>query len=262
MTGDKQTEPDGPAPEREPAPWDAVIGSPSPASEQSAADAAEEPALDDDTSAAPASDDDATQVLPASDLPAGEVVSGDVEVDEHEGTSTGAADREWLGITAYIAALLALSPVAIILGHLGLSAAKKGRARHRSFALAAVILGWIALIATGVGLWFLQNDEVTPEEIDVQAQQDVTAVGAAAATLAVETNAVPDVAQIDGAYTVGDQQLDAHLTTAHELTFSGATASDWCLDIAFDGGTVEAFSYTATSGMAEGACMDGEQPAA
>ncbi|WP_297081944.1 DUF4190 domain-containing protein [uncultured Demequina sp.] len=244
MTGDKTTEPEGSGTDQEEAPWAAAIGSPSAASAPSTPDADDEPAPDDE----------ATQVLPATEVAADETAPADAEVEEHHEAPATEFDREWMGIAAYASALLALSPLAIILGHLGLSAAKKGRARHRSFALAAVILGWIALIATAVGLWFLLDDTVTPEEIDVQAQQDVSAVGAAAATLAVETNAIPDVAQTEAGYAVGDGELEAHLTTAHELTFTGTAAADWCLDISFEGGTVNAFSYTATGGMAEGAC--------
>lgn len=184
----------------------------------------------------------------------------DDEQSDADGSGVAAAehtaepDRDWLGVTAFVAGALLLSPVAIVLGHLGLSAAKKGRARHRSFAVAGLILGYVGLVATAVGVWLLVSERVDPAQIDVQAKQDVTAVGAAAATHAVETATMPQVEQTDAGYSVAGETIESHLETQHSLTFMGTTASDWCLEITYAGGDQTAVSYTATGGMAQGAC--------
>lgn len=182
--------------------------------------------------------------------------SQDDEQREADGSDvvTAKPDRDWMGVTAFVAGALLLSPVAIVLGHLGLNAANKGRARHRSFAVAGLILGYVGLVATAVGVWLLVSERVDPAQIDVQAQQDVTAVGAAAATHAVETGTMPQVEQTDAGYSVAGEIIEPHLETQHSLTFTGTSASDWCLDITYSGGDQTAVSYTATGGMAPGAC--------
>ncbi len=167
---------------------------------------------------------------------------------------TPTTDRTWMGVSAFIAGALLLSLVAIVLGHLGLSAAKRGRADHRSFAIAGLFLGYVGLIVTAVGVWFLVAAPVDAADVDVQAQQDVSAVGAAAATLAVQTGELPEVTQTDGGYAVGGDEIPAQLTAARELGIAGSGASEWCLEISYEGGEESAFSYTATSGMAPGLC--------
>ncbi|WP_084039108.1 DUF4190 domain-containing protein [Demequina sp. NBRC 110053] len=209
------------------------------------------PAVDDQ-------DDGATQVLPPVVAPASPTPPEGAETSEAVDEDAGEpeVDREWMGIASFVTGALLLSPVAIVLGHLGLSAANKGRARHRSFALAGAILGWVGLVALGLGAYFLLAEGTSPEEIDVQAQQDVSALGAAAATVAVETGAAPEIDAVTGGYSVGGATIVSELSSDSTMTYRGTTASDWCLDLTFDGGTVEAYRYTATEGMSEGSCAD------
>ncbi|MFN3866060.1 MAG: DUF4190 domain-containing protein [Demequina sp.] len=163
-------------------------------------------------------------------------------------------DRNWIGVGAFVTGALFLSLVAIVLGHLGLSAAKRGRADNRQFSIAGLILGYLGLIVTAAGVWFLVAGPVRAGDVDIQAQQDVSAVGAAAASLAAQTADLPVVSQTDAGYSVGDQAIVAELTTAHELGFAGSGPADWCLEIVYEGGTEAAFHYTATSAMAPGLC--------
>src|SRR5699024_5679028 len=139
-------------------------------------------------------------------------------------------DRNWLGYAAFITGALGLSVGAIALGHLGLSAAKQGRAAHRDFALAGLILGYIALVATVAGLWFLSTDRTPRASIDVQAQQDVSAVGAAAAIAAVDSGQAPEVTLTDTGYVVGGQTIDTHLVGERTFSLTGDGMAGWCLE--------------------------------
>ncbi|MFV0632871.1 DUF4190 domain-containing protein [Demequina sp.] len=271
MSDVTQTGSSAPTRAAEPAPWDAILAEPT-----SASAIAPGYSRDRASGASPAAstttetDPPAHPSEPSPSLPP-TPKSPDVVIDDPEPTSEpdgeGAEpgeptatepephpDREWMGIAAYASALLLLSPVAIVLGHLGISAARKGRARHRSFAVAGAVLGWIGLVATGVGLYFLLTDRVTADDIDIQAQQDVSAVGAAAATYAVETGQLPEVSRNGDSYTVAGETLDAHLTGLADLYMSGTTASDWCFTVGYKGGNEPSFSYSAMEGMFAGPC--------
>ena len=201
-----------------------------------------EPELPNEDAPAPASAQEPTRASAEIDDPA----------TPEQATPTH--DRNWMGYAAFATGALALSVVAIVLGHLGLKAGKQGRSGNRDFAFAGLILGYIGLVATGVGLWFALGDQTTAAHVDVQAQQDVSAVGAAAATSAIETGQLPTATLTDTGYLVAGETLDTHLTGERTLTLNGETFSDWCLDIAYEGGEQQAFSYTATSGMAQGRC--------
>lgn len=185
-----------------------------------------------------------------------EFTTASAELDAHPtpDQATTNQDRNWPGYVAFTTGALALSIPAIVLGHLGLSASKRGRTASREFALAGLILGYIALVATGVGLWFLSTDRTPPATLDVYAQQDVSAVGAAAATAAIETGQMPEVTLTDTGYMVAGQALDTHLMGERTLNVTGEGMAGWCLDIGYDGGEQAAFSYTATTGMAQGRC--------
>lgn len=165
-----------------------------------------------------------------------------------------ATERNWMGYVAFATGALALSVVAIVLGHLGLTAAKQARSNNRDFALAGLILGYIGLVATAVGLWFALGDRTSPAHVDVQAQQDVSAVGAAAATAASQTGEVPQASLTETGYLIAGKAIDSHLAGERALTLTGDGPANWCLDIAYEGGEHAAFSYTATTGMAQGRC--------
>ena len=192
----------------------------------------------------------AEQAAPTAVLPAWEEPPGEPESEAQHGEP----DREWMGITSFITAVLLLSPVAIVLGHLGMSAAKRGRARHRSFAVAGAVLGYVGLLVWAGAAYLLATDAGGAQSVDVQAQQDVSAVGAAAATQAAETGLMPEVAQVGDDYEVAGETITAHLVGEHTLEITGSTAYDWCLSIGYTGGEQAAYSYTATGGMVAGPC--------
>ena len=227
-----------------------------PVDEMAQADGGDAPAHDAPTEVMePVQDAGETAVMPPVVEPEGR--DGEDASDALAEVDEPAVDRDWLGIVGFVAGALLISIVAIILGHLGLSAAKRGRARHRSFAIAALILGYLGLVVTAAGVWLYLDDTASPEELDIQAQQDVSAVGAAAATAAIETGALPQVAQDGDVYVVAGETIAPALEVEHTLTFTGTAAADWCLEIAYEGGEQPAFSYTATGGMAEGTCAGG-----
>lgn len=71
--------------------------------------------------------------------------------------NTANTASNWMGITSLILSLATLIfgitfIPGIILGHMGLSAAKRGTANNRGLALAGVIIGWVFL---GLGLLFV-----------------------------------------------------------------------------------------------------------
>ncbi|WP_061961228.1 DUF4190 domain-containing protein [Demequina flava] len=210
----------------------------------------------------PVEDDAPTAVMDPVDAPgddAPETADGGQGTDGVAADGTAPADepvsseRNWMGVTAFVTALLALSPVAIILGHLGLRAAKNGKATNRSFALAGTILGWVALVATGVGVYFyLQGPPAA--QIDVYAQQDIHAVGAEVATQVVASNAMPVLSDSGTEYMVGDVTIASELEGAHEMTLTGDAPASWCLDLTYEGGENDAYSYLPTEGVVEGAC--------
>ncbi len=163
-------------------------------------------------------------------------------------------DRNGWGLAAFISGALLVSPAAIVLGHVGLRAAAKGRADNRNVSLAGVILGYIGLVLTiGVG-WLLWDSTVRPGNIDAKAQQAVSLLGASAAEQAVATGQVPSVSPVPHGYLVGDQSLRVVLRMPHEVTMTGAGPADWCLQIVYEGGHNEAVAYTAAEGMIQGPC--------
>ncbi len=63
----------------------------------------------------------------------------------------------WMGVTSLVLSLASLVVgitciPGVIIGHIGLSAAKKGTANNRGLALAGVIIGWVFV---GTGLLFI-----------------------------------------------------------------------------------------------------------
>ena len=66
--------------------------------------------------------------------------------------AAGSSSKNVLGILALIAPFVCLAPVGIILGHLGLSAVKKGQANNRGIALAGTIISWVSTVISALFL--------------------------------------------------------------------------------------------------------------
>jgi hypothetical protein len=87
----------------------------------------------------------------------------------------GSNEKNFLGILALIFPFVGLSLVGIIMGHLGLSAVKKGTANNRGVALAGTVISWVftvfAMLGIGGAIAFAvvtdQQDEVVtqPDEV-------------------------------------------------------------------------------------------------
>ncbi|WNM24633.1 DUF4190 domain-containing protein [Demequina capsici] len=55
------------------------------------------------------------------------------------------SDKNWMGIVSLVTSLLGISLIAVILGHLGLRAVKRGEADNKGIALAGTIIGWLGI---------------------------------------------------------------------------------------------------------------------
>ncbi len=201
-----------------------------------------------------------TSAASATSTPSGSsAASGPGEPDDpsaepgNESDPTPAKSRTWMGITSFVTAILGFSIVAIVLGHLGWHAARHGRARHGAFAIAGTILGWLGLLLTAAAAWFYVQDPA-PEQVDIQARQDIHAVGAEVATQAVETGAVPEVTMTDESYMVGAVDVPQELVTEHSISITGTATAEWCVELTYSGGEVGTYSYDAQAGVAEGSC--------
>lgn len=164
--------------------------------------------------------------------------------------------RNWLGISAFVTGVLGLSVVAIVLGHLGLSAVKKGRATNRPWALAGTILGYIGLAATlalGAAYYAGVVDQWQGSTHDAHAQADVNAVGREMALAWADTGEAPVVVQGSGEYVVNSTTIDAQLTVDATLTDSIVSPVSWCVMIAYEGGNQDAYTYLPDQGVVEGA---------
>lgn len=172
--------------------------------------------------------------------------------------------RNWMGITAFITGVLGLSIVAIVLGHLGLSAVKKGRASNRPWALAGTILGYVALAATvalGAAYYLGLADQWRSSTHDAHAQADVNAVGREMALAWADTGAPPAVVQGDDEYVVNTTTIEAYLTVDHEVIDTTVSAVEWCVMITYEGGNYEAYSYLPKEGVVAGAqCEPAPEP--
>lgn len=121
--------------------------------------------------------------------------------------------RNVLGVLSLIAPFVCLAPVGIVLGHLGLSAAKKGKASNRGVALAGTILSWVvtvlglALGALSVaGAFAASSSNASAGDV----HNDLKTLQVAVATeLAAHPEQLPAIS-LDGAnYTVGSQTIPA-----------------------------------------------------
>jgi hypothetical protein len=164
--------------------------------------------------------------------------------------------RNWMGIASFVTGVLGLSVIAIVLGHLGLSAHKKDRATNRPWALAGTILGYIGLAATvalGAAFYLGIVDQWQGSTHDARAQADVNAVGREMALAWADTGEAPVVVQGSGEYVVNSTTIEAQLAVDATLTDAIVSPVNWCVMIAYEGGNQEAYTYLPDQGVVEGA---------
>ncbi|WP_084125224.1 DUF4190 domain-containing protein [Demequina sp. NBRC 110054] len=73
-------------------------------------------------------------------------------------------DKNWMGLTSLVLGLVGVSLGGVILGHMGLSAVKRGEADNRGVALAGTIIGWIStafflIWLAFVAVWYVAGTE-------------------------------------------------------------------------------------------------------
>ena len=167
-----------------------------------------------------------------------------------------------VGIAAFVTGCLALGPVAILLGGVGLARWRSGRASRRSWALAGLVLGVIGTIAVAAGWYAYETSSARQEVADAHAQVDAINVGNAVVDHyeAQPGDTSDSVAVTDSGYLVwgADVATSAGASLTRALTFEGTTAFDWCLTVTLAGEGLEpaVASYAAAAGLVD-ACPAG-----
>jgi len=150
------------------------------------------------------------------------------------------SDKNYLGILALIFPFVGLGLVGIIMGHLGLSAVKKGAANNHGVTLAGTIISWfvtvivpVVLALIAIPLYSTQKDKA--QEAEVKA--DLLSVSIAVASHFVDYGE-PPVVEIQGSsYVVGDQvEPKADIVTDIDFVMTGDFS--YCISATYDGGKV------------------------
>lgn len=171
-----------------------------------------------------------------------------------------ATDKNWLGITALVTALVGMSLLAVIFGALGLRAAKAGRATNRGMALAGVILGAIGLAAAAAIAAVLIAGSMTAG----RAATDEAAAEDAAALVSLAPSYMPPGSQVTFGYRYGPNAYVAVIGLDSEVVLPGSLTpgsgplvstslntqdtTDYCLWISYSGGTHRSVAYTTYGG--------------
>ncbi|WP_062290110.1 DUF4190 domain-containing protein [Demequina phytophila] len=182
-----------------------------------------------------------------------------VEVQPREDLAREGGDG--LGISAFVAGCVGLGPVAILLGALGLSRWRQGRAAHRRWPLAGLVLGIVGTVGWAVIAVAATSSDAPAAERDLQAQVDAVTLGNAVVdwyaanpgATAIEVGVDGTSYVVDGAPVTMTLPADAHPSVAVE----GVTAYDWCLRLGYDGGEAPAAAYSATAGLVDSCPTEG-----
>jgi hypothetical protein len=172
-------------------------------------------------------------------------------------------ERNWIGLSAFIAGALGLSILAIPLGHLGLAAVKNGAANNRAFALAGTILGYIGLVAAAAlaaGYVWIFAPAQDRDVNDINARVDVTAVGREIALYVIDEGTLPTVVLALDGYIVDTVTVPAALETDRTLAVVETSATDWCVLLTYNGGDDEAVSYFSGTGFESGGACEAPEP--
>ncbi len=113
-----------------------------------------------------------------------------------------------LGILALIAPFVGLAPAGIVLGHMGLSAVKNGRANNGGIAIAGTVLSWIATaIAVAIIISLVSDRKAAVNEAALKT--DIMTVEIEAYNYVAATGQDPSFAFSDGNYIVGGTLIPA-----------------------------------------------------
>ena len=151
-----------------------------------------------------------------------------------------------LGILSLIFPFVGLALVGIILGHLGLSAVRKGDANNRGVALAGTIISWVftlgtvALISAAVAVsGAFEGEGAIESSARVDLQQLQTTVNSHHRVYGF----VPEVTLADGVYSVGDVTLLAS-SSVSSVNLVVLRAEEYCIELTYDGGTESSIRET------------------
>ncbi len=151
-------------------------------------------------------------------------------------TPTSSSQKNYLGILSLVFPFVFLSFVGIIMGHLGLSAVKKGTANNHGVALAGTIVSWVftVLIIPGVLAAiaipvFLSQQDLAHE---AAAKADLSTLAVAVATHFVDQSE-PPVVSIDGTqYLVGDQTTPKS-ASVESVDFVMTGGASYCIAVTY-----------------------------
>lgn len=201
-------------------------------------------------------DNELNDARPVADVPAADAPAG-LDADTSPASAAPATStRNALGIWAVVTGALLLFPIALVLGHLGLRASRQGEATNRRVALAGVVLGYVgmavALVGTALAL-FVSGPNVAAQNTDIAAKTDAINIGNAMVLVSTQSGQVPTVELMGSSYTVGDEVVERELDTDVTVTTEGSSATDWCVNLSYEGGNSTDVSFSATAGLVEGA---------
>lgn len=176
-------------------------------------------------------------------------------------TPANSSQKNYLGVLSLVFPFVSLALVGIIMGHLGLSAVKKGTANNRGVALAGTIVSWvftvvggpILLAAIALPLYASQQDKA----YEAEAKSDLLNIRVAVAGHLVDHLDAPMVS-IDGDhYSVGDQTVPKSQSIEDvELVMldGGEFDIDFCVAVTYDGG--KELSLSVSTRFVEGPCPE------
>ena len=144
--------------------------------------------------------------------------------------------RNVLGILSLVAPFVGFSAVGIVLGHLGLSAVKKGLANNRGIALAGTIVSWvftgltIIMILAAIAIPVFLAQRTGAHEAAVKS--DLVTIRASVETYAVYYDQVPLVEFSGGNYYVGDDVIGADSEVTDAWLYS-SDGSSYCIEVQY-----------------------------
>jgi len=154
----------------------------------------------------------------------------------------GSDARNVLGILSLVAPFVGLSLVGVILGHLGLSAVKKGKANNRGIALAGTIVSWVftglgmlaVVAAIAIPIFFTQQDKAHEAAV----RSDLSNLNVAVASYYVDHGSVPELSFDGQSYHVADAVIGADTTVTDAQLFSSDDFS-YCIQVEYGYGLAQ-----------------------
>jgi hypothetical protein len=118
-------------------------------------------------------------------------------------TIEGNASRNWMGIASFVASAIGLGPVGVVLGHLGLREAKRGRATNAGMALAGTVVGYVSIVVL-LGALYASGllNQVLPFGAAAATPTETVTPSTTAATYTLDTS--PDTADRWFDLSIGD----------------------------------------------------------